>query len=300
MIGNMLEVNTTFLLIGLIIVALTCIYLLYVNLTRANDTGALKNAISTLIQQNKKRDEVITFLLERVENLEANGIALLADPNSVDSDSIVNNSNTIESKPKPKPKPTPNHDVDPNSIAALVDELEPSTVAIQDSGYSEPMPTVMHYDELDALINEECNIQPDTVNTNATTTEQHQHEPISHSQNYENAIELNESNANAKAVNMNNSSTIDVVAVETELNGTGPDADLVSVILDTEDQSHAFNGDTDINLADVPRDKDMLNVKYTVKQLKRIAGMLSLKLKTKNKHELIDAILIAMEPTLML
>ena len=69
---NMLDLNNSFLLIALIIIAVICIYLLYSNLTKSGETASLKSGINALIQQNKKRDEIINFLLERVENLEHN------------------------------------------------------------------------------------------------------------------------------------------------------------------------------------------------------------------------------------
>ncbi len=67
----MLEVNNNFLLVGLIIVAVTCIYLLYLNLSKASELASLKSALTSLIQQNKKRDEINNFLLERVDTLTA-------------------------------------------------------------------------------------------------------------------------------------------------------------------------------------------------------------------------------------
>ncbi len=56
---------------GLIIVAVTCIYLVYLNLSKSSEITSLKTSINSLIQQNKKRDEITTFLLDRVETLTA-------------------------------------------------------------------------------------------------------------------------------------------------------------------------------------------------------------------------------------
>jgi hypothetical protein len=64
--------TNNFMLIGLIIVAVTCIYLLYLNITRVNDTDDLRNNIKTLIQQNKKRDEILNFVIENIEDLRNN------------------------------------------------------------------------------------------------------------------------------------------------------------------------------------------------------------------------------------
>jgi hypothetical protein len=67
----MLEINNNFLLVGLIIVAVTCIYLVYLNLSKSSEITSLKTTVNNLIQQNKKRDEITTFLLDRVETLTA-------------------------------------------------------------------------------------------------------------------------------------------------------------------------------------------------------------------------------------
>lgn len=64
----MVEINNTFLLAGLIIVAVTCIYLLYVSFNRP-DMTSFKNNISNVVQQNKKRDEIVNFLLDKVQGL---------------------------------------------------------------------------------------------------------------------------------------------------------------------------------------------------------------------------------------
>jgi len=64
----MVEINNTFLLAGLIIVAVTCIYLLYVSFNRP-DMTSFKNNINNMVQQNKKRDEIVNFLLDKVQGL---------------------------------------------------------------------------------------------------------------------------------------------------------------------------------------------------------------------------------------
>ena len=64
----MVEINNTFLLAGLIIVAVTCIYLLYVSFNRP-DMTSFKNNLNNMVQQNKKRDEIVNFLLDKVQGL---------------------------------------------------------------------------------------------------------------------------------------------------------------------------------------------------------------------------------------
>lgn len=61
------EINSTYIVIGLIIVALVCIYLLYSTLTSGSYYNDLKANINELIVQNKKRDEIIHFLVNQVQ-----------------------------------------------------------------------------------------------------------------------------------------------------------------------------------------------------------------------------------------
>lgn len=61
------QINSMYIVIGLIIVALVCIYLLYTSLTSGNYYNDLKKNINELIVQNKKRDEIIHFLVNQVQ-----------------------------------------------------------------------------------------------------------------------------------------------------------------------------------------------------------------------------------------
>ena len=85
--------TNNFMLIGLIIVAVTCIYLLYLNITRVNDTDDLRNNIKTLIQQNKKRDEILNFVIENIEDLR-NKLQPKSTNHLVSSSPINNTDNT--------------------------------------------------------------------------------------------------------------------------------------------------------------------------------------------------------------
>ena len=61
--------NSNFILIGLIIVAISCIYLLYLNLGKANDLNNIKYSVRNLIDQNKKRDEIMNHILTNLNKL---------------------------------------------------------------------------------------------------------------------------------------------------------------------------------------------------------------------------------------
>ncbi len=91
----MIEISNTFLLVWLVVLALICIYLLYMSLTRNNEADTLKSSITNLVRQNKKRDELINFLMERVETL-TNAVNTLALPAQPEINS--NNNNNLTEK----------------------------------------------------------------------------------------------------------------------------------------------------------------------------------------------------------
>jgi len=91
----MIEISNTFLLVWLVVLALICIYLLYMSLTRNNEADTLKSSITNLVRQNKKRDELINFLMERVETL-TNAVNTLALPAQPETNS--NNNNNLTEK----------------------------------------------------------------------------------------------------------------------------------------------------------------------------------------------------------
>jgi hypothetical protein len=64
-----MNLNSNFLLIGLILVSITCIYLLYVNINRSNETDSIKQNIKVLISQNKKRDEILNYVIDKLDSL---------------------------------------------------------------------------------------------------------------------------------------------------------------------------------------------------------------------------------------
>ena len=63
--------GANYVIIGLIVLTLVCIYLLYTTLTSGSHTNDLKRNINDLIAQNKKRDEIIHFLVGQVQMLQS-------------------------------------------------------------------------------------------------------------------------------------------------------------------------------------------------------------------------------------
>ena len=126
----MVEINNTFLLSGLVIVAVTCIYLLYVSFN-GPDLTSFKNTINNMVQQNKKRDEIVNFLLDKVQNLNTlvsslqqskHNVQMVSNDNLVDHTSIVN-----EEKQLPNESHVEHDNV--NNLMEHIDEvLPPSTI----------------------------------------------------------------------------------------------------------------------------------------------------------------------------
>lgn len=76
------NINPTFLLAGLVILGLTCIYLLYLHLSRTHDLNTVTSTVNALIQQNRNRDEVVNFLLTSLESLKDTPVTATFPPNT--------------------------------------------------------------------------------------------------------------------------------------------------------------------------------------------------------------------------
>ena len=65
------NIDINYIVIGLIVLTLVCIYLLYNSLNSGSDSLELKKHINELVLQNKKRDEIIHFLVNQVQLLQS-------------------------------------------------------------------------------------------------------------------------------------------------------------------------------------------------------------------------------------
>jgi hypothetical protein len=65
------NIDNNYIVIGLIVLTLVCIYLLYNSLNSGGDSIELKKHINELVLQNKKRDEIIHFLVNQVQLLQS-------------------------------------------------------------------------------------------------------------------------------------------------------------------------------------------------------------------------------------
>lgn len=328
---NMLELNNSFLLIALIIIAVICIYLLYSNLTKSGETASLKSGITALIQQNKKRDEIINFLLERVENLEHNVtppqiLPVAQDPlvvtntvtvddidavldsveqpvvntvSSADVEDILESINTTET--------VDNAIVDVNTVQTLHAE---SVLLSEDVKQCEELMIPL---TLKSDVTVYTGIESSVPNVNSTATAATSNLRARHSSIGAMDLEFSvggtsvgqtvEDSAQDESVSITNlapEQLNDFSELESEFDGllttenvtqhnvTEPVAgDLVSALLDADEESLA--GDHEFDLSTVPKGKDKLNAQYTVKQLKALSRQLKLKSKG-NKSELINRI----------
>lgn len=146
-----IEIGTNYLVIGLIVLALVCIYLLYTSLTAGSQYSGLKKNINDLILQNKKRDEIIHFLVGQVQMIQS-------EPPIKELNTTPNNN--LET------------DVEDNIVElddadmAELDELLSTNTGepLQQTNVIEELPSVV-YEEEDELDEEETTIVDDNDET---------------------------------------------------------------------------------------------------------------------------------------
>jgi hypothetical protein len=329
---NMLELNNSFLLIALIIIAVICIYLLYSNLTKSGESAALKSGINALIQQNKKRDEIINFLLERVENLEHNVIPaqnLSVAQNSVENIPVMDDiDDVLSSVEQPILNTASAEEVE--DILDSINTTENATyVTVEDNTHQiENQPTEQVIPEVVQVENTSTEIATGESNVSNTVSEQVSEFPELESE-FEGLLTTSGVSSEPEAtsgvssepeatsgVSSEPEATLGVSSEPEATSGVSsepeatlgvssepeatlgvssePDVtlgtlsnDLVSALLDADEESLA--GDHEFDLSTVPKGKDKLNAQYTVKQLKALSRQLKLKSKG-NKTELINRI----------
>ena len=275
---NMLDLNNSFLLIALIIIAVICIYLLYSNLTKSGETASLKSGINALIQQNKKRDEIINFLLERVENLEHNvpPAQILPAAQTPVTHSIPVIADDIDDVLSSVEQPVIN-----TASASEVEDILESITNTVCTGIESPA-------QCNATASTSFSGPPEVglkLNVGGTHTEQ-QLEDTTNNSVTEPISEFPELESEFEGL----LTTTDVVEPEAAPSSEPEVAvsnDLVSALLDADEESLA--GDHEFDLSTVPKGKDKLNAQYTVKQLKALSRQLKLKSKG-NKTDLINRI----------
>ena len=263
MLENMLENN--FLLIGLIILAVICIYLLYKTLSWASELSTVKQSMSMLVTQNRKFNEIVTFLIERIENLEYNH-----QP-----------SQPVEQTPQ-QPLPPVTTDID-NILDSMLDINEELDDDFNQSTNNEVMAEDFNFEDYDSL---EAN-PPTQAESGGVSQDPEPAEPAIVAQPEPEqepvvVVTLQEPTVDKHVTIPDGLDEPFHTMVQDILEPSSPEQDIVaSILLDTDDDHVSIGG--------LPKNKEELNLKYTVKQLKTIAHQLNVSIKG-NKTELIDRI----------
>lgn len=293
----MIEISNTFILVWLVVLAIICIYLLYMSLTRNNESDSLKTTIGNLVRQNKKRDELINFLMERVETLTGAVNTLTLPATNINNlqeqmSNTTYSSNHLEETTVQQPLQEEQHTTDNTGFQSQFLGTEGTQETQND-----PSQTQVNLRELslDDVLN--SIIVPNHVEQHTTQLTQQSGFPeeIAHSM-----VSGENSHANNLATNniptteidlTNNEITIKQVPVlnlDDVLNSiptTFKDDDLISTILGADDSASQHCEEDHTNL---PAGKIRL-LGMNVKQLKQIAKDMNIKSRG-NKTDLVDSI----------
>lgn len=265
----MLEISNHFLLAGLVILAITCIYLLYINLSRSTESNTLKAAVSSLVRQNTKRDELINFLMERVETLTNQTNTLLTHTLPAPSDVVLGTSATDLEELHPSTADDTNLDDLLNSVADIPNN---TPVIFSDDSHKDL-----------TSIEEEDNVGLSSLEVDVVAAPLETLPPVTDD------LETPPSPVDVPT---------DCFAMKSEFGEPvilgptpGDTDDLIGNILadDAASQISEIDSLQPINLLAIPKDKQVLETKYNVKQLKNLAKQLGVKSRG-NKTELIEQI----------
>jgi len=270
----MIDISNTFILVWLVVLAIICIYLLYMSLTRNNESDTLKASLANIVRQNKKRDELINFLMERVETLTNAVNGLQHAPVHVPAEPVQPDGNyTIE----------PHVPLDTHTPFDTQAQLDMHDVSLDDVLNSIPPAS-----NLEETITE-SNVQEAQPDTNTTVN----HIPVeslleeSSLVTVDEPMHLDAPISPAKSVqNLNLDDVLNSVPT------TVREDDLISTILGADDSASNYGGDVasgaHVDIQSLSGDKIRL-MGMNVKQLKQIAKDLNIKSRG-NKTELVDNI----------
>lgn len=261
-------------------------------MTRNNDSDSLKSSIANLVRQNKKRDELINFLMERVETL-TSAINTLSLPGPELTHTTAHASNT--QIPDQSTQIINNSDKNIETNEKLQNEI--SLDDVLNSISSAPVAN---------------NYQPETAHSEITDNQIHnsqgqqellvksEFDSISYQQPNQEIADVISSTSELPAYNhtsgnqfMTNLNLDDVL---NSMPTTFKDDDLISTILGADDSASNHGGDGHHDNSNLPPEKLKL-LGMNVKQLKQIAKDMNIKSRG-NKTELVDCIWQKMSTTL--
>jgi len=272
----MIDISNTFILVWLVVLAIICIYLLYMSLTRNNESDTLKASLANIVRQNKKRDELINFLMERVETLTNAVNGLQHAPVHVPAEPVQPDGNYTNE---------PHVPLDTHTPFDTQAQLDMHDVSLDDVLNSIPPASNLEETITESNVQE---AQPDT-NTNTTVN----HIPVeslleeSSLVTVDEPMHLDAPISPAKSVqNLNLDDVLNSVPT------TVREDDLISTILGADDSASNYGGDValgaHVDIQSLSSDKIRL-MGMNVKQLKQIAKDLNIKSRG-NKTELVDNI----------
>lgn len=269
----MIDISNTFILVWLVVLAIICIYLLYMSLTRNNESDTLKASLANIIRQNKKRDELINFLMERVETLTNAINGLQHEPTHVLGESVQQDVQV------------------PSDIQTQMDVQVPSDIQTQLELHNVSLDDVLNSihpssDLEEAITESKIQETHEDTNTNHVTVESLLEEESS-LVTVDEPVNLEANISPTKSVqNLNLDDVLNSVLI------TVREDDLISTILGADDSASNYGGDvtssTHIDIQSLSGDKLKL-MGMNVKQLKQIAKDLNIKSRG-NKTELVDII----------
>lgn len=271
----MLEMNNTFLLVGLVIVAITCIYLLYASFNTP-DLNAFKNTVNNMVQQNKKRDEIVNFLLDKVQGLN-NLVVSLQNGNGAN----VETTHTTQNQNIDDLLDTALSEGDDNEYTYLTDDDK------------------MRLDTLEEVANLDT-LDPEEVNPDADTLDPLEVNPDA---NTLDPVEVNPDVADVVDDELMNNDNSEFESVMSVVQNSKLD-DSIPVVKSSEDKQSLDIVDNVMNelsvvglsvedkayLKKLPKDKDSLASLYNTKDLKDMCKRFNLSMYGK-KTELAERIL---------
>jgi hypothetical protein len=275
----MIDISNTFILVWLVVLAIICIYLLYMSLTRNNESDTLKASLANIVRQNKKRDELINFLMERVETLTNAINGLQHDPVHVPAESV----------PAESVQPDGNYTDEPQVQQDTRTQFDTQAqLDLHDVSLDDVLNSIPPASNLEEAITE-SNVHEALTDTNTTVRHITVESLLEESSlvTVDEPMHLEASISPAKSVqNLNLDDVLNSVPI------TVREDDLISTILGVDDSASNYGGDVasgaHVDIQSLSGDKLKL-LGMNVKQLKQIAKDLNIKSRG-NKTELVDSI----------
>jgi len=278
------------------------------SMTRNNESDSLKSSIANLVRQNKKRDELINFLMERVETLTGavNNLVLPAQnmlntqtmqnsdniqSDNIQSDNIQSDITTVLSNINNNENETENE----ISLDDVLNSIALTPASDNNNNDNNDNNNNDNNNEARPNINNSPHLPNTDQNDNKTEQESGQSELLNesefdllkmhsrHTDGTDSNIEEHEQTIEKSCI-----TNLNLDDVLNSITTTYKDDDLISNILGADDSASNHCAETNNDNSDLPPEKLKL-LGMNVKQLKQIAKDMNIKSRG-NKTELVDNI----------